>query len=287
MTKTKIYLAARYSRFQEMQGYRTQLEARGYEVTSRWINGDHQVDNDALAEARNAERIRFATEDRADLMAASVVIAFTEEPRKTTTRGGRHVEAGIALATGKRLIVNGWRENVFYCLPEVEFVAGDFAEVLQALDRPAAEGDGFQWYWTEGDDLEICRRGGSTREETIEKALLEVPVGGLFTILEADKQTARAPNADEIIDLFGDTNEECWGEDGFEGLSGAPEVIASAKLELTDIVDAWFEKHSNLTQEAWFFGAQRNEQAFLVTAEREAVPVSRSEVGQILEDADV
>jgi nucleoside 2-deoxyribosyltransferase len=287
MTKSKIYLAARYSRFQEMQGYRAQLEAIGYEVTSRWINGDHQVDNDALAEARNAERIRFATEDRADLMAASIVIAFTEEPRKTTTRGGRHVEAGIAIATGKRLIVTGWRENVFYCLPEVEFAAGGFSEVLDILNQPQNQSDGFQWYWTEGDDLEICQRGGSTREETIAKALRDVPIGGVFTVLEADKQTASAPDADAIIDLFADANEECWGEDGFEGLDGAPEVIASAKHELTGIVEGWFDKHASLVQEPWFFGAQRNEQAYRVTADGEAIPVSAAEVGPILEQADV
>lgn len=131
--KPKIYLAARYSRFEELQGYRTQLEALGYEVTSRWINGDHQVSNDALAQAKHEERIRFAVEDRDDLMAAEIVVAFAEEPRTTTTRGGRHVEFGIALALGKRLIAVGWRENVFYCLPEVEFAPGGFEEVLDIL----------------------------------------------------------------------------------------------------------------------------------------------------------
>src|SRR5213076_749243 len=40
---TKIYLAARYSRHVEMQGYAKQLRAAGYEITSRWINGSHQV----------------------------------------------------------------------------------------------------------------------------------------------------------------------------------------------------------------------------------------------------
>jgi len=51
----KIYLASRYSRREELCGYRTQLESMGVEVTSRWLNGAHQIsdtgvpiDNDPL-----------------------------------------------------------------------------------------------------------------------------------------------------------------------------------------------------------------------------------------------
>lgn len=132
--KPQIYLAARYSRFPEMQQHRAKLEALGYEVTSRWINGDHQMPEEGSPQAKHAERIRFATEDRDDLAAADIVIAFAEEPRKTTTRGGRHVELGMALALGKRVIGVSWRENVFFCLPEVEFASDGFDEVLEMLE---------------------------------------------------------------------------------------------------------------------------------------------------------
>jgi len=102
----KIYLASRYSRFREMQGYRDELESAGHVVTSRWINGDHQIDDQGLSvQAKEAERIRFAS----------------EAPRSSSSRGGRHVEHGMALALGKRVMVVGHRENVFHCLPEVEF----------------------------------------------------------------------------------------------------------------------------------------------------------------------
>lgn len=131
--RPKVYLAARYSRYVEMQGYRAELEAMGFEVTSRWINGDHQVPEDVHAQARQAERIRFATEDYEDLLAADIVVAFAEEPRKTLTRGGRHVEFGIALHAGKRLIAVNHRENVFYCLPQIEFCPGGWDEVKDIL----------------------------------------------------------------------------------------------------------------------------------------------------------
>lgn len=120
----RIYLASRYSRFPEMQTYRAYLEECGHVVTSRWINGDHQIDDAGLSlQAKESERIRFAQEDMADLLSADCIISFTEAPRSSNSRGGRHVEHGMALVAGKRVMVIGHRENVFHCLPEVEFFA--------------------------------------------------------------------------------------------------------------------------------------------------------------------
>ena len=119
----KIYLAARYSRYPELAEYGRQLEAIGCTVTSRWIQGDHQVTDEQLLdvgpEADHEQRIRFAEEDVLDLKAAQVVISFTEPPRAGPSRGGRHVEFGMALSMGKVCMVVGHRENVFHCLPNV------------------------------------------------------------------------------------------------------------------------------------------------------------------------
>ena len=117
----KVYLAARYSRHPEMRDVRADLEKHGWSVTSRWINGGHELTKEGSTEAHAAERVRYAQEDTADLLAADIVISFTEEPRKTTTRGGRHVEFGMALALGKAVYVVGHRENVFHTLPQVRF----------------------------------------------------------------------------------------------------------------------------------------------------------------------
>lgn len=38
-----IYLASRYSRFPEMQTYRTDLQKAGHVVTARWVDGDHNT----------------------------------------------------------------------------------------------------------------------------------------------------------------------------------------------------------------------------------------------------
>jgi hypothetical protein len=122
-----VYLAARYSRYEELQGYAEQLVEVGCLVTSRWIKGDHQVTDDQLKnldvgeEAEYPLRVRFAEEDVLDLRAANVIVSFTEPPRSGPSRGGRHVEFGMALAMGKQVVVVGHRENVFHCLPQVAF----------------------------------------------------------------------------------------------------------------------------------------------------------------------
>jgi len=118
-----IYLASRYSRREELCEYREQLRAAGHHVTSRWLNGEHQAldTNGSELPGTPQQAMTFAADDFGDLMAADVVISFTEPPRSAPNRGGRHVEFGMAIATGKRVLVVGYRENVFHCLPRVEF----------------------------------------------------------------------------------------------------------------------------------------------------------------------
>lgn len=124
----------------------------GYEVQARWLNGGHQLSDrgipigengealvegdgdestDVQAGQRSAElRTKFAVDDWEDVNAAELVINFTEPPRAKANRGGRHVEYGIALAKGARVIVVGHRENIFHWLPQVEF----FESWEKALD---------------------------------------------------------------------------------------------------------------------------------------------------------
>lgn len=144
----KVYLAARYSRRLELCEYRRRLEGIGFQVTSRWLNGAHQVDRDGLKLGVEGEELvetgstleaaelrdLFAREDIQDVQAADLMIAFTEQPRSAGTRGGRHVEAGMALAWGKPLVIIGPRENVFYSLRTVnQFDSLDEAIPLLSL----------------------------------------------------------------------------------------------------------------------------------------------------------
>ena len=113
----KIYLAARYSRMEELRGYAGELAAAGHVITSRWIRGGNGIPETA---AVDMESQRFALEDYRDLSAADTVISWTEPPRvESTALGGRHVEFGLALAMGKRLLLVGPRENLFHTMPNV------------------------------------------------------------------------------------------------------------------------------------------------------------------------
>lgn len=145
----QIYLASRYSRRLELCDYREQLSARGFLVQARWLNGGHQLDHagapigdngEALVEAGACDRAaalraRFAQDDWEDVCSAEIQINFTEPPRSSANRGGRHVELGIALARGQRVIVVGHRENIFHWLPQIEFFK-DWSHALEALSVP-------------------------------------------------------------------------------------------------------------------------------------------------------
>jgi hypothetical protein len=139
--KPKIYLAARYSRNAEMRGVRDVLQALGYEVTSRWI-GQHggNLLESIVAEQLNADPAgcsKYAEIDIDDLRAADVVISFTSADGGG--KGGRHVEYGLALGLGKRLVIVGPREHVFHTLPAVEWYP-DWAHLVTAWSAPALDG---------------------------------------------------------------------------------------------------------------------------------------------------
>lgn len=117
----KIYLAARFSRRHEAHALGKILQEHGHKIVSRWSlpNSDHVVPVGMSAQAADSERLRFATEDVIDVVDCDWMISFMEMPRGNS-RGGRHVEFGIALGLGKWLTIIGPRETVFHHLERIE-----------------------------------------------------------------------------------------------------------------------------------------------------------------------
>ena len=105
----KIYIASRMSRMAECANFALHLEELGHEVTSRWLRGLHSAKD--FVDAHSI----FAAEDLEDLRAAATCISLTGGG----TRGGRHVEFGVALERGIKNIIVGPRESVFHYLPGV------------------------------------------------------------------------------------------------------------------------------------------------------------------------
>jgi hypothetical protein len=161
----KIYLAARYSRRDELAKYRDELIGLGHVVTSRWLDGPNQrrLDNglllgeaeEALIEAglngrdlMSPEAIELAgicgIADLNDVLEADVMVTFTEGGGG---RGGRHVEWGVAANQGLDLIIVGPREHVFHCLPDIKVYStweacrkDEFEEVDDCAGCPICEG---------------------------------------------------------------------------------------------------------------------------------------------------
>ena len=93
---------------------RAELLSIGDTVTSRWLD----------FRKMRSWSFGIARQDCEDLIAADAVVTFTEIPNTILATGGRHVEFGLALAQGKRVIIVGPRENVFhYLLPGSQIFA--------------------------------------------------------------------------------------------------------------------------------------------------------------------
>lgn len=115
----KAYLAARYSRKNEIKGLVPIFGANGISVCSRWLHETSPPDV-TLAEVSPEFCQETALVDLEDIEAADVLVFFAEDPLVGTPRGGRHVEFGFALGIGKRIAVIGKeRENIFHYLPQV------------------------------------------------------------------------------------------------------------------------------------------------------------------------
>lgn len=105
----KIYLAARFSRLEEMRKYAEELIEDGHEITSSWNFGGEE----------GLTFTDIALLDVKDVLSADAVVSFTEPYGSSNPGGGRHVEFGVALATKKKLFIVGEREQVFHWWPTI------------------------------------------------------------------------------------------------------------------------------------------------------------------------
>jgi nucleoside 2-deoxyribosyltransferase len=127
----RIYLAAQFRRREELAGHVPAFEAAGHEVTSRWLGQDTPADG-KMTNHEPETNVRFAEHDLEDVDAADALVFFAEDPLIGIPRGGRHVEFGWALASGKKIAVVGPRENVFHWLLPTEAIHASVEALLVA-----------------------------------------------------------------------------------------------------------------------------------------------------------
>lgn len=126
-----IYLAARWSRREEVAGYAVALRAMAIKVTSRWLTDPEHRIAIGTATDQQAFNAKLAGHDVDDVREAEALVYFAPGG----TRGGSHVEFGMALALKRRLYWIGEREHVFSWLDRVDVFATwpEFLAYLRGL----------------------------------------------------------------------------------------------------------------------------------------------------------
>jgi uncharacterized protein YuzB (UPF0349 family) len=114
---SRIYIAAKFSKLEEMRENANQLARMGHVCTSSWLKEDPS--NDVLDD-NDVKWKGVAETDLYDLVNSEAIMIFTEDAEHEFKRGGKMVEFGFALGYGLRLIVIGPRQNIFMYLDEVE-----------------------------------------------------------------------------------------------------------------------------------------------------------------------
>lgn len=117
----RAYLAAAYSRRERIQKVAAYLESKGVEIVSTWLQETYSptIDIRTLPGGINQA---LAEKDIEEIRSCDTLIFFAEEQDAQPPRGGRHVEFGVALGLGKRVVVVGAKENIFHHLPLVEVI---------------------------------------------------------------------------------------------------------------------------------------------------------------------
>ena len=127
-----VYIAGRSEDQAIAKTLRDRLAKHGISCTSSWLNGfidDHK---------------RAATICLIDIARADAVVIVNDEKVHRTGTGGRHTEVGIAIGTGKPVVVIGARENVFHHLDLVRCVppprhGGSMTDVVAAISELVAQ----------------------------------------------------------------------------------------------------------------------------------------------------
>lgn len=114
----RVYLAARYSRKNEIKALIPVFGSHGISVGSRWLHETSPPDT-TLDKVTPEFCQETASTDLEDIEMCDALVFFAENPLVGTPRGGRHVEFGFALGIGKRIVVIGEKENIFHYLPGV------------------------------------------------------------------------------------------------------------------------------------------------------------------------
>ena len=129
----QVYLAAAFSRKEEIRKIAEELKSLGINVQARWL-----YEPPVLPETVKSNFMRERAEiDEEDVLAATVLVRFSDDLRATHVPSGlatcaRMVEMGMARRNGAKIVVVGGNQCVFDYWKEVRHVK-DVAELKSYL----------------------------------------------------------------------------------------------------------------------------------------------------------
>ncbi|MBH1992473.1 MAG: hypothetical protein I8H86_06260 [Sphingomonadaceae bacterium] len=118
----------------------------------------------------------------------------------------------------------------------VDIASNALADVEPKVSNPSF------WFYSAEEDAEWWHRGGGGRDEAIAAARASYP-GQAVWVTEARRMSPHLSEvvlADNVIDRIQD--DECWGEDGWEGYGDEPEL--QRRLDAT--IQLWFAECCDL-----------------------------------------
>jgi nucleoside 2-deoxyribosyltransferase len=120
----KVYLAAPYSKKDQINQYAAELRAGGVIVTSTWLDEPHKPTTQ-MADLTHEAHQAYAVQDVKDVAAAEILVLWTD-PTRSIVRQGRTAELGMVIGLNvvrkKRVpvfVVGLEDENIFHHCPEV------------------------------------------------------------------------------------------------------------------------------------------------------------------------
>jgi nucleoside 2-deoxyribosyltransferase len=115
----RIYLAAAYQHKLKLREYAAQAEKCGIRVGAEWLKETAAPDSE-LSDSTSKQLAEYARQDWWDIGACDIFVFWAENPHKQPPRGGRLTELGFAISLGKKIVVIGEPENIFFYLPGID-----------------------------------------------------------------------------------------------------------------------------------------------------------------------
>jgi nucleoside 2-deoxyribosyltransferase len=117
----RVYLAAHYSRKDEIKAAAKELQEIGIKVMSTWFN-ERKTPNTSLTTVSDTFRRTTAKRDVGEIRCSDYFVLFSLHPDTPFTRGGHVFENGYAVACGLRTLVVGPKQHIFHYLRGVKRV---------------------------------------------------------------------------------------------------------------------------------------------------------------------